>query len=283
MMLSKYSRNQKVFVIAAPVLLSISAVVAVGMFGPGGVAVPLILGVLLIVLLILELRTYHLDLFVRQQNESRAMFTQLEAFIGIVDTLQPVLPLPSTRGWAASPDFLRVLLRQVLLEPTEVVVEASSGTSTLVIGYCLKRIGRGHVFSLEHDPVFAEKTRQTVRDHRLEEYVTVLDAPLVEHSVDGASVLWYDLSGLSLAAPIDLLVVDGPPDAVQPMARYPAVPLLKQQLSKHARILLDDGARSDEQEAVRRWNSLLVGSRSEFLPLETGAWLLRLGDQRLPD
>jgi hypothetical protein len=276
MMLSRYSRNQKVFVLVVMVLLSASAVVSIQLFGPGGMAVPLVLGLLLIVVLLLELRAYQLDFFVRQQRESRTMFSQIEAYIGIVETLRPTLPLPATRGWAASPDLLREVVKQVLLEPTEVVVEASSGTSTLVIGYCMKRVGSGHVYSLEHDPVFAGKTRQAVRDHGLEEFVTVLDAPLVQYSIDGNGMLWYDLSGLSIDAPIDLLVVDGPPDVVQPMARYPAVPLLKEYLSKQARVLLDDGSRPDEQEAAKRWSALCPGSKLEFLALETGAWLLRL-------
>jgi hypothetical protein len=223
-----------------------------------------------------------LGLFVRQVTDSRRQFAQMEALQGVLHTLDPVLPLPATRGWAASPDLLREIVLQVLTEPTELVVEASSGTSSLVLGYCMKRLGKGRVVSLEHDPEYAARTRKAVRDHGLEAHVTVLDAPLVEHTMDGQRQLWYDLSALVLPGPVDLLVVDGPPDTVQPLARYPALPLLRHHLASGARVLLDDGDRQDERAMAKRWAGSCPGASLHYLDFEAGAWLLRLNG-RSPD
>lgn len=65
--------------------------------------------------------------------------------------------------------------------------------------------------------------------------------------------MWYDLREVAEAWKIDLLIVDGPPRATQPLARYPALPLLYERLSADARVVVDDAWREDEQEMVRRW------------------------------
>jgi hypothetical protein len=104
----------------------------------------------------------------------------------------------------------------------------------------------------------------------------VIHAPLVQHDVNGSKHQWYDLSALQLPGSIDLLVVDGPPETTQKLARYPAVPLLASKFSRGARILLDDGSRPDERLMARRWAEENPGSQLEFLHLEAGAWSLRM-------
>lgn len=226
--------------------------------------------------LIVESRGYALGLFTRLLTEVRSSYTQAEALQGILWTLKPGAPLPSTRFWAASPDLLREIMVHVLSEKPRLVVEASSGTSTIVIGLCLQRLGTGLVVALEHDEVYAARTRAAVEEHGLSAYVRVVHAPLVLQRVNGVDHRWYDLAGLSLEHPIDLLVVDGPPDTTQSMARYPAVPLLRDRLHAGARILLDDGARPDERITAERWAAELHGASLEYLQLEAGAWSLRL-------
>jgi hypothetical protein len=235
---------------------------------------PVLIGIFL-AYLIVESRHYQLSLFVRQKTESRSQFTQMEAILGLTWAIDPAVPLPNTRGWAASPDLLREIFRQVLAEPPELVIEASSGTSTLVIAYALQRLGRGRVIALEHEAEYAERTRQYIATHGLQDRATVVHAPLVRHEVDGQGMLWYDLTRLVLPGPIDLLVVDGPPDTVQPMARYPAVPLLRSRFNNETRVILDDGARHDERVTADRWSSRFKARSREYLDLEKGGWLLR--------
>jgi hypothetical protein len=94
--------------------------------------------------------------------------------------------------------------------------------------------------------------------------------------INGAKWLWYDLSKVEIPEAIDLLIVDGPPGTTQKLARYPAVPMLHEKLNKDAFILLDDGARPDERQIVEQWTEEFKMSHSEYLPLEKGAYLIKM-------
>jgi hypothetical protein len=114
--------------------------------------------------------------------------------------------------------------------------------------------------------------------HGLAEVVTLVTAPLVERPApDGRQLRWYaPVYEPALGEPIDLLLVDGPPGAGGPRARYPAVPLLAPHLAPGCAILLDDGDRADEREIAETWAREL-GRRATRLPTGRGAWLLDPG------
>jgi hypothetical protein len=133
----------------------------------------------------------------------------------------------------------------------------------------------GHVYALDHDREFAEQSRQAVAQHQLAAVVTVLHAPLREYTLHEEQWPWYDLGPLGDVGGIDLLVVDGPPGLLRPLARYPALPLLLARLSDRAIVVLDDGARADEQQLVRRWLAEFPTFRSEFHATEKGTFVLR--------
>lgn len=209
------------------------------------------------------------------QQNSLHDYWQVEALLNILTTLRPQRPLPYTRKWAASPDLLRHVMNVVLDEHPSLVVEASSGTSTVLIAYLLKRAGVGKVISLEHDAAYAEQTRKNLRAHGLEAWAEVVHAPLVEHQLEGRSWKWYDLRGVTLPGAIDLLVIDGPPENIQPMARYPAVPLLQQWFGKRTIVVLDDGGRPDETAIAERWAKEFKAAEQTYLYLEKGGWQLR--------
>jgi predicted O-methyltransferase YrrM len=199
---------------------------------------------------------------------------QIESLFSIFFTLKPQLPLPTTRGWAASPDLLKEIISLTHRQKPQLVVEASSGVSTLIIAYCLQRLGTGKLISLEHEEKFAQATQNNLSQHGLDDVATVIYAPLVEVEINGAKWLWYDLTKVEIPGAIDLLIVDGPPGTTQKLARYPAVPMLHEKLSSDAIILLDDGARTDERQIVEQWMEEFKMSYSEYLPLEKGAYLI---------
>lgn len=201
-----------------------------------------------------KLRRVHLKLFELDrlmQDRVDNLFTQLTTLNALERVLDLPAPLPTTRGWAGSPDFLRHIHDLALTHKPSIVVECSSGTSTVVLARTLQMNGTGQVFSLEHDALYAEKTRQALQRCGLQSLATVIDAPLTKHQIDGTSHLWYRLE--DLPERIDMLVIDGPPAVTHHRARYPAIPLLICRLTPEAVVVLDDAARSDEQAAVDLW------------------------------
>lgn len=202
-------------------------------------------------------------------------YQQIEALLSLMFTIHPSRPLPAARGWAASPDLLNHIAADIFKRRPRLVFEASSGLSTLVAAHCVKRVGVGQVVSLEHDAKYEAVTRELIALHGLEDVACIVLAPLKEFELGGEKWLWYDLSQCKLDAPIDLFIVDGPPGATQPLARYPALPLLYDHLAEDSVIMLDDGDRSDEKAIAARWTAEFEDFISEHIPFEKGAFVLR--------
>lgn len=226
-----------------------------------------------------KLRRVHLllhDIGDHSRQDTAALFRQVEALHGLYVDLDLRHSLPATRGWAASPDFLAELATHVRSERPRVVVECSSGASTLVIARCLQLNGGGRVYSLEHDPLYARQTRMQLARHGLGEYAEVLDAPLCELTLDGARHEWYDHALLPPMAPIDLLVIDGPPQDTCEQARYPAGPLLFPKLGPSAAVFLDDAKRPAEAASVARWRAAFPALMLDMRHCEKGCAVLRV-------
>lgn len=204
------------------------------------------------------------------------VFRQSESLMALYGTLDIQQPLPSTRHRAASPDFLCLMAREVFRLQPELIVEAGSGTSTLVAAYCLKKLGRGKIVSLDHIEKYAEISRQTIKAHGLDEFAEVLYAPIKDYEIDGKKYLWYDDARLQSIDRIDLLIVDGPPRNVAANVRYPAIPLLLDKLQENSVVLLDDGARPGEKEIVQQWERKFGLLCSEEA-MEKGAFSCRFG------
>jgi predicted O-methyltransferase YrrM len=186
------------------------------------------------------------------QTGSNAI-SQVEGLLAVYAEVSPTRALPKSRGWAASPDFLAVLIRLVHERKPLTVLECSSGFSTLVLAASLRNLGRGMVLSLEHDPIFADKTRQLLALHGLSEWATVVDAPLVSCELDDWKGIWYDTQLLQANLVVDMLVIDGPPQFTGHLARYPAFPVLRKYLHDKSVLVLDDADRAPEVESVKKW------------------------------
>ena len=210
------------------------------------------------------------------KKEIKQTFRQLEA----LQNLSAVLPandvLPATRGWAASPDLLMVLVDLVITERPSLVVECGSGASTLWLALAMRRFKiDGRIIALDHDPVFGGKTRDFLARHDVRDLAEVRDAPLESFSLDGETYSWYARRAWEDLTGIDLLFVDGPPAATGHQARYPALPLLSGSMSPVATAVLDDLVVPDMQKVLRRWLDAFPEFGSELLPLEKQAAVLR--------
>ena len=210
------------------------------------------------------------------KTEIKQTFRQLEA----LQNLNAVLPasdvLPATRGWAASPDLLMVLVDLVITERPSLVVECGSGASTLWLALAMRRFEiDGRIIALDHDPVFGAKTRDLLARHNVRDLAEVRDAPLESFSLDGETYSWYARRAWEDLKGIDLLFVDGPPATTGHQARYPALPLLGGLLSPVATAVLDDLVVPDMQKVLRLWLDAYPDFGSEILPLEKQAAVLR--------
>lgn len=213
------------------------------------------------------------------EAESSQTYRQLQAYLALVQLLEPRQPLPLLRGWAASPDFLLILAKHALSKRPQTILECSSGASTIVLARCCELNGSGHVYSLEHDPKYAEKSRKLVAEHGLDAWVTIIDAPLCPNS-EAMGANWYSIKSIpDTLPPVDMLVIDGPPCTTNPLARLPALQLLHFYLSPSASVFLDDANREGEQEAVRRWQALFPELILERPDTEKGCAVLVRGQR----
>jgi hypothetical protein len=198
------------------------------------------------------------------------LFTNLENLDKIYRDFGFARSLPNVGRFAASPDFLWHVGRHVQSRRCKNVLECSSGVSTIVLAQLMKQNGVGHVYSLEHASEYASMTRTNLKEQGLQDWATVIDAPLKDYVIDGQSYRWYDCDGKLPEAVFDCLVIDGPPEATCKLARYPAGPKLFPLLQIGSHVFLDDYYRRDEKEAVRSWKSSFPGAEIVELPFEKG-------------
>jgi predicted O-methyltransferase YrrM len=214
----------------------------------------------------------------RLDTEFKHTFRQFEALQNLSTMLPTSEVLPATRGWAASPDLLLVLVDQLIAQRPSLIVECGSGASTLWLALALRRFGiDGRIIALDHDPAFAAKTRNFLARHGVSDLADVRDAPLEDFSLADGTYSWYARRAWKDLTGIDLLFVDGPPAATGAKARYPALPLLREALHPAATVVLDDLVVPDMRETLRLWLDEYPGFGSAILPLEKQAAVLRQG------
>lgn len=187
-------------------------------------------------------------------EDRRQRAAELKAYLDLGARLGLRQGLPYVRYWSAGADFLALLIDHVLAHRPSVIIECGSGLSTVMLARCCALNGVGRVLSLEQAPEHAAACRAELARYALEGHATVLDAPLRPYTLGDATHAWYDITGLPETS-IDLLVIDGPPGRLAPLARYPALPLLFARLGPAGTVFLDDAARPDEQSILARWRS----------------------------
>lgn len=180
------------------------------------------------------------------------IYSQVEALIGLHRELDRLPSLPPLRRWALSPDTARAIVEMVIENKPSHVLECGSGASSVLLGH-LKQGGLiSKVTCLEHDPVWYEHTRFLLRNAGLLDSVDLWFAPLIETEISNRRQRWYDIDA-EFVTPIDILIVDGPPNKTGVNARWPALPLLISSCNPGCKIVLDDFARVEEQKVVEEW------------------------------
>ena len=196
-------------------------------------------------------------------------FDQVEPYLYLRDRLDLKRGIPLTRHWSASPDFLKLIAEHALESRPGVVLECSSGATSLVLARCCQLNGRGHLYSLEDGAPFAERARGHLERYGLSDWASVHHAPLEKRVLGPEEYLWYALDHLP-AENVDMLVIDGPSGFIQRESRYPALPLLFDKLAAGCVVFLDDAGREDEKRIVRRWLAEFPGIEHEYIATERG-------------
>ena len=198
----------------------------------------------------------------RIKNELADVYHQFEAIEQLLPLLKLTAPLPPSRGWAASPDFLLTLAHITKSLRPRLTVELGSGTSTLV----LAKSGAKKIISLDHSPEFGAQTRAMLEAHK----VRGVEIRIHELESYPSGYKWYAKSTFKGLSKIDLLVIDGPPSSTNPDARYPALEHLIPLLSPNATIILDDADRDEERKLADAITAALPSHALTMLTHEKG-------------
>ncbi|MDQ2138288.1 hypothetical protein RBI14_08930 [Alcaligenaceae bacterium B3P038] len=224
---------------------------------------------------------------------------QLEAYIAISSYWNDGKLIPPMHEWAISPDFARYLIDLIESHDYDLIIEFGSGVSTSVVERTIKsklersRLQRmtAHI-AFEHNEHYFHKTCSLLNNEASGDESTRLSlVDLTSYTAsDGSTYEFYscetELKTLALKfsafAPKILVVVDGPPAATGPHARYPALPIVVENFPVgDIDFLLDDYSRADEQETVEKWKTYSstkgITMQIEAIEMEKNACLVRLG------
>lgn len=183
--------------------------------------------------------------------------------------------LPYTKNWSAAEDFLELLINHCLQYKPVRILECSSGLTSLVLAKCCQLNNQGQIYSLENGVEYVENTRQQLMDFKLEQYVDVIHAPLEAKTINSHDFMWYSTNNIPDKS-VDMLVIDGPPGFIQKHSRFPALPLLYDQLANDCVIFLDDAAREDEKIIIEMWLNAYPNIKHEYIETERGCSVLRI-------
>lgn len=215
------------------------------------------------------------NLQAQQRRERDRIAKRVQDIVTLFEMVPIRSGLPALGLWTASADLLVELVDRVVHERPTTVVEGGSGVSTVVMALAAKEHGLPtRIVALEHQEAWAEHTRAMLERHGVAEYAEVRLAPLAPTSLDGHETPWYDAAAIADLTDVGLVLVDGPPEGTGPRARYPMVPLLKDQLAARCTILVDDTDRPGDADVVERWRPLLPDFEFDVLRLDKGAALL---------
>lgn len=167
-------------------------------------------------------------------------------------TSQPV-PSQALTSFTLRPQDILQLVHHIYRERPSLIVECGSGMSSVWMGHALQNSGGGRLISLEHDAQYWEQSRELVERNGLSHIVEVRLASLDPFTIEHQNYPWYNRDEIDDLENIDILLVDGPPAATGPQARYPALVALADRLRKGAVVMLDDAERSDEQSVLDHW------------------------------
>lgn len=207
---------------------------------------------------------------------------QIQAFTGLENYWRTgELPTANTEShsWPVSPDFSLYVVSLLEQNNYDLVIEFGSGISTVVIAKALSKMasrqqaGKPPVgfASFDHLPQYYQQTLDMLQQAQLAQMVQLHYTPLQDWQAQNGNTYPYYACQAALAALVQqypptglrvLVIVDGPPAATGPHARYPAGPLVLQHFAgAQIDFLMDDYIRADEKEIVQLWQAEMTAAQ----------------------
>ena len=189
------------------------------------------------------------------EKSSQYLYGQIESLFALNSKLPELSPITGLGGWAISPDLALALVKEIEKRKTCNIIEFGSGMSTVLMAQALKTNNiKGKVYSIDHLEEYANKTKQMLKLHGLTGFSEVIAAPLKPTKINKMSFKWYSLAQKFFEEHnFDVVLVDGPPEATNKLARYPSLRKLEKSLSKGSKIFIDDYRREEDRLMVELW------------------------------
>ncbi len=225
--------------------------------------------------------------------EANNVIKQIESYHYLQSFFKESSFILDFHGWPVSADFGVLLVRLLQKKHYDLVIEFGSGSSTVLMGKAIKQIYQRQkikpfVISFDHLEQYATQTKEMLVVANVADVAKVYLASLSSYDgLIGQDSLYYDqesiieaLQSYKSSRELSILVVvDGPPESTCNLARYPALPILKN-VFNHAKmdILMDDADRAGEQQIIALWESLLSSCNNKYtitkFDVEKGACLI---------
>nr|WP_321272628.1 hypothetical protein [Alcaligenes faecalis] len=213
----------------------------------------------------------HLETVIK--NNSANSVRQIQSFVGMQEYFATgILPAVSSERhtWPISADFALSLMKRLVFEKYDLVIEFGSGISTVIVAKTLalsferrQPSDPPHFVSFDHLDTYFQQTLASLKQAGLEQNVQLVLAPLQEWSAsDGKNYSYYSCQPMlkllaeqsTVANKRILVIVDGPPALIGVQARYPAAPLIMQYFpDAYIDFFMDDYIRDDEKQVAKRW------------------------------
>lgn len=152
------------------------------------------------------------------------------------------------QGFSAQINYMETCIANTM-NSEGLIFECGSGLSTILIGCIAKKQGRKMV-SFEHFDFWGQKVQKELLKNNLN-----YNQIYIRSLKDYGNFDWYDTTNFSCEK-IGLCICDAPPGNTRG-GRRGFVYLFKDHFLPHAKILVDDTIREDEQLMIKEWQTIL--------------------------
>lgn len=155
------------------------------------------------------------------------------------------------------------IINDILINKRSNIIEFGSGISSIIIARFIKIENiSAKLYSIEGNEGWFNYLESIIKEENLEDYITLIYAPLTKCSISKNNLEWYDIEKIEKGInnmTFDTVIIDGP-EAYEKhieMARYPALIYIYEKLNIRYSIFLDDSTRNGEKKIRALWENKL--------------------------